>query len=130
LTTLYRQAIPGQGSIVDVTLQLRAHLAELTRNSRPGGQDPLLRPAAIMREVSSRIPPEIPVTFREWSIAPEEIRIEAFAPSLAAADKIATALSLSPLFSKVQVTDAKSSADNSKVDFRLTLNSRAPEELP
>lgn len=130
LTTLYRQAIPGQGAIVDVTLQLRAHLAELTRNSRPGGQHPLLRPAGIMREVSSRIPTEIPVTFREWSLAPEEIRIEAFAPSLEAADKIAKALSASPLFATVQVTDAKSSADNSKVDFRLTLISQLPEELP
>jgi hypothetical protein len=30
----------------------------------------------------------------------------------------------------VQVTDAKSSADNSRVDFRLTLTSKAAEELP
>ena len=130
LTALYRQAIPGQGAIVDVTLQLRAHLAELTRNCRPGGQHPLLRPAGIMREVTSRMPAEIPVTFREWSIAPEEIRIEAFAPTLDVADKVANALSSSLLFSKVQVTDAKSSADNSKVDFRLTLISKLPEELP
>lgn len=130
LTTLYRQAIPGQGAIVDVTLQLRAHLAELTRSSRPGGQHPLLRPAAIMREVSSLIPREIPVTLREWSITPEEIRIEAYAPSFDAADKIAAALATSPLFQTVQVTDAKSSADNSKVDFRLTLTSKAAEELP
>jgi type II secretory pathway component PulL len=130
LTTLYRQAIPGQGAIVDATLQLRAHLAELTRSSRPGGQHPLLRPAAIMREVSSLMPREIPVTVREWSITPEEIRIEAFAPSFDAADKIAAALAASPLFRTVQVTDAKSSADNSKVDFRLTLTSKTGEELP
>lgn len=130
LTTLYRQAIPGQGAIVDVTLQLRAHLAELTRSSRPGGQHPLLRPAAVMREVSSLMPREIPVTVREWSITPEEIRIEAYAPSFDAADKIAAALAASPLFRTVQVTDAKSSADNSKVDFRLTLTSKVGEELP
>ena len=130
LTTLYRQAIPGPGAIVDVTLQLRAHLAELTRRSRPGGQHPLLRPAAIMREVSSLMPREIPVTVREWSISAEEIRIEAHAPSFDAADKIAAALAASPLFRTVQVTDAKSSADNSRVDFRLTLSSKAGEELP
>lgn len=130
LTTLYRQAIPGQGAIADVILQLRAHLADLTRSSRPGGQHPLLRPAAIMREVSSLIPREIPVTVREWSITPEEIRIEAYAPSFDAADKIAAALAASPLFKTVQVTDAKSSADNRKVDFRLTLTSKATEELP
>jgi type II secretory pathway component PulL len=130
LTTLYRQAIPGTGPIVDVTLQLRAHLAELTRSSRPGGQHPLLRPAAIMREVSSLMPREIPVTVREWSITPEEIRMEAYAPSFDAADKIAAALAVSPLFRTVQVTDAKSSADNSKVDFRLTLTSKGGEELP
>ena len=130
LVTLYRQAIPGQGAIVDVTLQLRAHLNELTRNSRPGGQHPLLRPAAIIREVSSLIPREIPVTLREGSITPEEIRIEAQAPSFEAADKIAAALAASPLFKTVQVTDAKSSADNSRVDFRLTLTTKAAEELP
>ena len=130
LTALYRQAIPGQGAIVDVTLQLRAHLAGLTRSSRPGGQHPLLRPAAIMREVSSLMPREIPVTVREWSITPEEIRIEAYAPSFDAAEKIAAALAASPLFKTVQVTDAKSSADNSKVDFRLTLTSKTGEELP
>jgi general secretion pathway protein L len=130
LTVLYRQAIPGQGPIVDVTLQLRAHLAELTRSSRPGGQHPLLRPAAIMREVSSLMPREIPVTVRDWAISPEEIRIEAYAPSFDAADKIAAALATSPLFKTVQVTDAKSSADNSRVDFRLTLTSKAAEELP
>ena len=130
LTTLYRQAIPGQGAIVDATLQLRAHLAELTRSSRPGGQHPLLRPAAIMREISTLMPREIPVTVREWSITPEEIRIEAYAPSFDAADKIAAALVASPLFRAVQVTDAKSSADNSKVDFRLTLTSKTGEELP
>jgi general secretion pathway protein L len=130
LTALYRQTIPGQGAIVDVTLQLRAHLAELTRSSRPGGQHPLLRPATIMREVSNFMPREIPATLREWSITPEEIRIEAYAPSFDAADKIAAALAASPLFRTVQVTDAKSSADNSKVDFRLTLTSKAAEELP
>lgn len=130
LTALYRQAIPGQGTIADVTLQLRAHLAALTRSSRPGGQHPLLRPAAIMREISILIPTEIPVTFREWSMTSEEIRIEASAPSFDAAEKIAAALSASPLFKTVQVTDAKSSADNSKVDFRLTLTSKGAEELP
>ena len=130
LTTLYRQAIPGQGAVVDVILQLRAHLADLTRRSRPGGQHPLLRPAAIMREVSSLMPREIPVTVREWNITPEEIRIEAYAPSFDAADKIAAALAASPLFRTVQVTDAKSSADNSRVDFRLTLTSKTAEELP
>ena len=130
LTALYRQAIPGQGAIVDVTLQLRAHLAELTRSSRPGGQHPLLRPAAIMREVSSLMPREIPVTVRDWSISPEEIRIEAYAPSFDAAEKIAAALAVSPLFKAVQVSDAKSSADNSRVDFRLILTSKTVEELP
>lgn len=130
LTTLYRQTVPGQTPIVDVTLQLRAHLAELTRNSRPGGQHPLLRPAEIMREVSSRLPKDMAITFRDWSITPEEIRIEAFAPSFDSADKIATALAASPLFKSVQVTDAKNSADNSKVDFRLTLTCKGPEELP
>ena len=90
----------------------------------------MLRPAAIMREVSSLMPREIPVTVREWSITPEEIRIEAYAPSFDAAEKIAAALAASPLFRTVQVTDAKSSADNSKVDFRLTLTSKTGEELP
>lgn len=130
LTTLYRQAIPGQGEVVDATLQLRAHLAEVTRKSRPGGQHPLLTPLAIMREVSKTIPNGIQITFRDWSITADEIRIEAFAPSFDATEKVAAALSASPLFSKVQVTDAKSSADNSKVDFRLTLSTRPAEELP
>jgi type II secretory pathway component PulL len=130
LATLYRQAIPGSGAIVDVTLQLKSHLNELTRSSRPGGQHPLLRPAGIMREVSTLLPREIPVTLREWNISSEEIRIEAHAPSFEAADKIAAALAVSPLFKTVQVTDAKSSADNSRVDFRLTLTSKAAEELP
>ncbi|MBE0502595.1 MAG: hypothetical protein IBX46_00540 [Desulfuromonadales bacterium] len=130
LATLYRQAIPGSGAIVDVTLQLKAHLNELTRSSRPGGQHPLLRPAGIMREVANLLPREIPVTLRDWNISAEEIRIEAHAPSFEAADKIAAALSASPLFKAVQVTDAKSSADNSRVDFRLTLTSKAAEELP
>jgi general secretion pathway protein L len=130
LITLYRQAIPGQGAVVDVTLQLRAHLGELTRRSRPGGQHPLQRPAAIMREVSNLMPRGIPVTLREWNITPEEIRIEAHAPSFEAADKIAAALAASPLFKTVQVTDAKNSADNSRVDFRLTLTSTPAEELP
>ena len=130
LATLYRQAIPGSGAIVDVTLQLKAHLNELTRSSRPGGQHPLLRPAGIMREVSNLLPREIPVTLREWNISAEEIRIEAHTPSFEAADKIAAALAMSPLFKAVQVTDAKSSADNSRVDFRLTLTSKAAEELP
>lgn len=130
LTTLYRQTIPGATPIVDVTLQLRAHLAELTRKSRPGGQHPLLTPATVMREVVSRIPVEMQVTFREWSITPEEIRIEAFATSFDAADKISAALGASPLFKTVQVTDAKSSADNSQVDFRLTLTPKGAEELP
>ena len=130
LAAQYRQAIPGQGAIVDVTLQLRAHLNELTRSSRPGGQHPLLRPAGIMREVSNLLPREIPVTLRDWNITAQEIRIEAHAPSFEAADKIAAALAASPLFKAVQVTDAKNSADNSRVDFRLTLTSKTAEELP
>lgn len=130
LTTLYRQAIPGQGAIVDVTLQLRAHLAELTRKSRPGGQHPALRPLAILREVSTLIPREIPVTLREGSLSGDEVRIEVYAPSFDAVDKIAAALATSPLFKSVQVTDAKSNADNSKVDFRLTITCQDAEALP
>lgn len=130
LTAVYRQALPGSGAIVDVTQQLRAHLAEQTRQSRPGGQHPLLTPAALMREVSLRIPTGMDVTFREWNIGSEEMRIEAFAPNFDAANQVAAALSASPFFARVEVVDAKASADNSKVDFRLTITCRLPEELP
>lgn len=130
LTTIYRQAIPGTGTIVDPVMQMRAHLAELGRASRPGGQHPLLSPRAIMREISTRMPTDMAVNFREWNIEPGEIRIEAVAPSFDAANRIAAALSASPLFKSVQVTDARSGAEANKVDFRLTLICRPPEELP
>lgn len=130
LVKIYREAVPGDGSVVDVNLQLRARLAELTRTSRPGGQHPALAPLALLQEISTRTPADLAVTFRELTVTADEVRIEAFTPTFDAANRLATALSASPLFKRAQLADSKTSADNSRVDFRLVLTLQAAEELP
>ena len=130
LTALYRQAIPGQGAIVDVTLQLRAHLAELTRSSRPGGQHPL---AAAGRDHARSLQPHAagdPGHRARMEYHPRRDPHRSLCPLLRCRRQdCRRPRRFSPL-PTVQVTDAKSSADNSKVDFRLTLTSKTGEELP
>lgn len=130
LTLIYRAAVPGEGTVVDETLQLRARLAELTRSSRPGGRHPDLTPLAVLRDLSERTPSGDEITFRELSYSGEEVRIDAVARSFDAANRLAALLAESPLYRSAQVADAKTGADNRRVDFRLILTLRTAEELP
>lgn len=130
LVKIYRDAVPGEGAVVDVPLQLRARLAELTRSSRPGGQHPALTPLAVMREVAALTPGDLRVTVREWEHSGDEVRLAASVPAFDVADRLTTALAASPLFRSVRIVDSQSSADSSRVDLQLLITLQPAEGLP
>jgi len=117
----FRSAFPGEPVVVDVPLQMAAKLRELEERVRligtEGGQSPL----EVLREVSRRTPAEVTVDLRDFAYTPEGLRLEGVTSSFEATNLMARALEQSPLFSAVQVTDAKMSLDGSQVDFRMTL---------
>jgi len=129
LHRIYRDAVPGEGTVVDVGLQLRAKLAELTRQSRPGGQAPALAPLALLREVSQRTPQEGGIVWREWAYQAGEVRIDANAASYDAANRLVESLTASPLLKSVQLVEARAKSTG-EVEIRLLLVCRDAEDLP
>ncbi|MFH1018151.1 MAG: pilus assembly protein PilM [Pseudomonadota bacterium] len=74
----------------------------------------------ILREVSQRIPPEIPLDTQELSIDRNKITLRGNTDSYASVDRIIAALKENPKFHKVEKGDIRESAEGTKA-FMLTV---------
>ena len=77
---------------------------------------------SILREISARIPAEIEVEFRDFTVEEGRVRIEGITTSFDAIDKIKADLAEYPRFATVVVSDAKAGVDRNKVLFKLTIS--------
>ncbi len=119
MVNVYRSLFPNATTIVDVPLQLKSAIRDLQEkgNLITGGQMPAL---AILKEISN-LPALVTVEFQEFALSGEELKLTGKTASFEAVNQMTRVLGESPMFTKVQVTDAKMSLDGSRIDFRLLL---------
>jgi general secretion pathway protein L len=124
MVKVYRSLFPEATTIVDVPLQLKSAIRGLQEkgNLITGEQSSAL---AILKEIS-RLPALVTVEFQEFSMNTEELKLSGRTSSFEAVNQITRVLDESPVFTKVQVTDAKMSLDGSRIDFRLLLSLASP----
>ncbi len=124
MVNVYRSLFPEATTIVDVPLQLQSAIRDLQEKGSllSGGQASVL---AVLKEIS-RLPDLANVEFQEFSLSSEELKLTGWTSSFEAVNQMSGVLGDSPVFSKVQVTDAKMSLDGSRIDFRMLLSLAKP----
>jgi general secretion pathway protein L len=125
MVNVYRTLFPGATTIVDVPLQLKSAIRDLQEkgNLITGGQ---VSAIAVLREIS-RLPAMVTsVEVQELSLSAEELKMAGRTASFEGVNQMTRVLGESPMFTSVQVTDAKMSLDGSRIDFRLLLSLANP----
>lgn len=117
---IYQSLFPNATTIVDVPLQLQAAITDLqNRNSLVSGGR--ISALAMLKEIS-RLPELVTVEIQEFSMNPDDLKLSGRTSSFEAVNQMAKVLEGSPLFTDVQVSDAKMSLDGNRIDFRLSLS--------
>ncbi len=129
LTAQFRETLPEAGAIVDMPLQLRQAIARLRTRSRLLGIDGSASALFALLEVSARMPEQVRVDITTLNYGAEGLRLEGATDSYDDLNRIARSLEQSALFGEAQIGDARTAADNQRVEFRLNLP-LAGEELP
>jgi general secretion pathway protein L len=115
----YRAVFPGATRVVDPVVQARNQLKSLTARSLLfGGGD--ATPLGVLDAVSRAIPEDLVIDVLEFSVEGGRVRMEAEAASFDAIDQINARLAQRPEFAEVRVSDAKASAKENRVKFRVS----------
>jgi general secretion pathway protein L len=124
MVNVYRSLFPEATTIVDVPLQLKSAIVSLQEKGSliTGGQSSTL---AVLKELST-LPGLVTVEFQELVLSTEELKLTGWTASFEAVNQMTKVLGESPLFTKVQVSDAKMSLNGSRIDFRLLLSLANP----
>ena len=120
----FRKALPEVKNVVSEIDQMRARVEELEGRAQSLGSlvDREVTTLRILREVSTRIPKDLEVEFRDLSVEEGRIRVEGVTGSFDAIDRIKAELATFPRFSSVTVSDAKAGVERDKVIFKLAIN--------
>lgn len=120
----FRRTLPRVQSIVSEVDQMRTAVRELEGRAQGLGSlvDRAVSPLRVLREISARLPKDLEVEFRDFTVEEGRVRIDGVTTSFDAIDRIKTDLSQHPRFSSVAVSDAKAGVERDKVLFKLTIN--------
>jgi general secretion pathway protein L len=122
----FRTMFPGTQSVVDEVLQAKTAVAEMKKKAALFGSADWT-PLQLMAELTRRMPPSARIEVQDFVIEPGRLRLEAETDSFESVDKVKASLGQFEAFRDVTVSDAKVSADQSRVRFRLTMT-LAPKE--
>lgn len=121
LIAQFRETLPEAGAIVDMPLQLRQAIARLRTRGRLLGIDGSASALSVLLEVSARMPEQVRVDINTLNYGAEGLRLEGATDSYDDLNRIARSLEQSALFGEAQIGDARTAADNQRVEFRLNL---------
>lgn len=114
----FHQALPG-ATIVSEPDQLQAAIDTLAKQRAfLGGEVGVLD---VLLALTDAIPPDSRIAVSDLSIDQDKVRIEAETLSFDWVNKIENAVAKSPVVRSVAVSDAKTTADQSKVRFLMTI---------
>lgn len=116
----FRTMFPEVKTIVDEVQQAKTAVAEMKKKSALFGTGDLT-PLEVVAELSRRVPSSIKIEVQDLMIESGRFRLEAETDSFESVDKIKASLGQFEAFKDVTVSDAKVSADQSRVRFRLTV---------
>jgi general secretion pathway protein L len=114
----YRQVFPDAKSVADPVRQLRAKLDEAMKKYGVLGAG--TSALDVMKAVTEGIPKEVRVSFQEFNLEGDRLKLQGEAASFESVDKMKAELQKSPVFTEVAVLDTHTSVDN-KVKFRFEM---------
>ncbi len=115
---IYHQTFPDARPSGDPVRDLRDRLNEAKK--RFGALGSGTSALDVMKTVTDSIPKEIRVSFSDFLLEGDRLRLQGDAPSFESLDKVKAELQKSPLFADVAVQDTRMGVDN-KVKFRLEI---------
>jgi general secretion pathway protein L len=115
---IYRKTFPDARQTGDPVREMRDKLAEARK--RFGALGTGGSALDVMKTVTDDIPKEIRVSFQDFLLEGDRLRLQGEAPSFEAVDTVKAALQKSPLFADVAVQDTRMGVDN-KVKFRFDI---------
>ncbi|HUL01299.1 MAG TPA: GspL/Epsl periplasmic domain-containing protein [Nitrospirota bacterium] len=118
IKAIYRQALPDSKLVGDPVEQLRRKLDESRKKFGVLGSG--TSALDVMKIVTESIPKEIRVSFQEFLLEGDRLKLQGEAPTFESVDKIKTELQKAPPFAEVQVLDTRMGVDN-KVKFRFDI---------
>jgi type IV pilus assembly protein PilM len=116
----FQSAFPQVRTVVDEIEQAKATVAELNKKAAFFGSGDLTA-LEVLAEISRQVPKETRFDVQDFSAENDKVQIEAETNSFDAVDKIKADLERFSKFKEVNVSDAKVSADQSKVRFRIAI---------
>jgi len=115
----FREVLPGATTVVNEADQLQAAIDTLHKQRVfLGGEIGAL---GVLLALTDAIPKESEIKISDLTIDQDKVRIEAETISFEWVNKIEGALSKSPLVKATAVSDAKTTADQSKIRFLMTV---------
>jgi Tfp pilus assembly protein PilN len=115
---IYRQTVPESKSVADPVRQLRAKLDESKKKFGALGSG--TSALDVMKAVTEGIPKEVRVTFQEFLLEGDHLKLQGEAASFESIDKMKAELQKAGAFAEVQVLDTRMGVDN-KVKFRFDI---------
>ncbi|SRR5579875_948342 len=116
----------GRKPASDVLSSLRHAIVSLRKELWTlGGQDERISPLEVLLGLSRALTPELGVELDEVSIDDNVVKLSGRAESYAGVGLLKQALSKEQTFSDIEVAEARSAGDGSKVEFRASLHVRA-----
>ncbi|MGE5173152.1 MAG: type II secretion system protein GspL [Betaproteobacteria bacterium] len=115
---IYRQTFPDSKAAADPVRQLRTKLDEAQRKFGVLGSGSSA--LDVMKAVTEGIPKEVRVSFQEFNLEGDRLKLAGDVPSFESVDKMKAELQKAGPFADVQVQDTKMGVDN-KVKFRLEI---------
>lgn len=115
----FHAALPQVTTVVSETDQLQAAIATLTKQRAFLGGD--VRVLDVLLALTDAIPKESGIAVSELVIEQDKVRIEAETTSFDWVNRIESALAKSPAVRHLAVSDAKTTADQSKIRFLMTI---------
>jgi type II secretion system protein L len=118
INAIYRQTFPDAKVVADPVRQLRTRLDEAKKKFGVLGAG--TSALDVMKAVTEGIPKEVRVSFQEFNMEGDRLKLQGEAASFESVDKMKAELQKSPLFAEVAVLDTRMGVDN-KVKFRFEM---------